>query len=61
MTVQFFQTRMGSKFFEADVPRIIEAINRLAAAMEEQCKEKTATALKSQEKSSPTTSSGEQS
>ena len=36
MGPEFFQTRMGQKFFEADVPNMIDAMNRLAKAIEEQ-------------------------
>ncbi len=36
MGPEFFQTRMGQKFFEADVPNMINAMNRLAKAIEEQ-------------------------
>jgi hypothetical protein len=35
---EFFQTGMGRKFYEHDVPKMIEATNRLAAAIEEQNK-----------------------
>ncbi len=31
---QFFQTRMGTRFYEADVPRIATALERIAAALE---------------------------
>jgi hypothetical protein len=31
---QFFETLMGRKFFEADVPRALRALERLAAAIE---------------------------
>lgn len=31
---EFFETRMGRKFFEMDVPDLTEAINRLASAIE---------------------------
>ncbi len=31
---EFFQTGMGRKFYEADVPRIAKGIERLAAALE---------------------------
>lgn len=34
MGPEFFQTGMGRKFYEADVPELIKAINRLAAAVE---------------------------
>jgi hypothetical protein len=30
MTIQFFQTRMGAKFYEVDVPRIARALERIA-------------------------------
>lgn len=30
----FFQTRMGQKFYEADVPRIANALERIADALE---------------------------
>jgi len=36
MGPEFFQTGMGRKFYEADVPKLIEAINRLATAIEKQ-------------------------
>ncbi len=32
--VPFHNTRMGVKFFEADIPRLIEGIERLAEAVE---------------------------
>lgn len=35
MGPDFFQTGMGRKFYEADVPELIKAINRLAAAVED--------------------------
>lgn len=31
---EFFQTMMGRKFYEADVPRIAKALERIAAALE---------------------------
>ena len=31
---EFFQTRMGQKFYEADVPRMIKALERIADALE---------------------------
>ena len=34
MGPEFFQTRMGQKFFEGDIPALIAAINRLADAVE---------------------------
>lgn len=36
MGPEFFQTGMGRKFYEADVPRIAKGIERLAAAIEKQ-------------------------
>lgn len=30
---EFFQTRMGQKFYEADVPRIVEALQSIAKEM----------------------------
>jgi len=36
MGPEFFQTGMGRKFYEADVPRIAKGIERLAAAVEKQ-------------------------
>lgn len=32
---QFFQTRMGAKFFQADIPRLIEALERIAKQLEQ--------------------------
>jgi hypothetical protein len=40
MGIEFFQTRMGSKFFEADLPRLIKAIERVADALAEKQPEK---------------------
>lgn len=34
MGVEFFQTLMGRKYFESDVPRIARALERIAKAME---------------------------
>ena len=34
MGIEFYQTQMGHKFFEADVPALIKAFNRYAEAME---------------------------
>jgi len=34
-TTQFFQTLMGRKFFEADVPRLVRAVERIADALEQ--------------------------
>jgi len=31
---QFFQSMRGAKFFEADVPRLIRALERIADALE---------------------------
>jgi hypothetical protein len=31
---EFFQTIMGRKFYEADVPRALKALERIAAALE---------------------------
>lgn len=36
MSTEFFRTRMGQKFYEADVPRIAKSLERLAEAMEKQ-------------------------
>lgn len=33
--MNFFQTRMGRKFFEGDIPKLIRAVDRLAQAVEE--------------------------
>lgn len=33
---EFFLTRMGSTFYEGSVPRIAKALERIAAALEEQ-------------------------
>jgi hypothetical protein len=30
----FFQTQMGRKFYEADVPRLVKALERIATALE---------------------------
>lgn len=32
----FFQTRMGQKYYEHDVPRIADALERIANALEKQ-------------------------
>ena len=32
---EFFQTQMGRKFFEADVPRALKAIERIADKLEQ--------------------------
>ena len=31
---EFFQTGMGHKFYDSDVPRIVKALERIAAALE---------------------------
>ena len=33
--MEFFQTVMGKRFFDAQIPNLIKAINRLADAVEE--------------------------
>lgn len=33
---EFFQTLMGKKFYDSDVPRIAKALERIAAALEQQ-------------------------
>lgn len=35
MSVDFYQTLMGKRFFEGQLPSLIKAINRLAEAVEE--------------------------
>lgn len=35
MAIQFHETVMGHRFFEQQLPQLIKAVNRLAAAMEE--------------------------
>ena len=32
---EFFQTMMGRKFYDADVPRLLAVLERIAAALEE--------------------------
>jgi len=34
MSIPFHETRMGRKFFEADVPRLIEVLERLVASLD---------------------------
>jgi hypothetical protein len=34
--INFFQTMMGRKFYESDVPRLVLALERIAIALEEQ-------------------------
>ncbi len=36
MSVKFVQTLMGRKFYQADVPRIIKALEKIANALEKQ-------------------------
>lgn len=36
MSYEFFQTVMGRKFYEYDIPRIAEALERIAKALERQ-------------------------
>lgn len=36
MSIQFFQSVMGHKFYEADVPHLIRALERIATALEKQ-------------------------
>ena len=33
---KFFQTRMGAKFFEGTVPRLVDALERIANALDDQ-------------------------
>lgn len=33
---EFYQTLMGRKFYEADVPRIVKALERIVIALEKQ-------------------------
>ena len=33
---EFYQTLMGRKFYDADVPRIVKALERIATALENQ-------------------------
>lgn len=32
--IQFFQSMMGKKFYESDIPRLIAALERIATALE---------------------------
>ncbi len=34
MGQEFFQTKMGSKFYSGDIPRMINALERIADALE---------------------------
>ena len=36
MAVEFFQTKMGQKYYNYDLPKLIESNTRLAAAIEKQ-------------------------
>lgn len=38
--IEFFQTVMGKKFYESDVPRIAKALERIASALETRAPEK---------------------
>jgi len=38
MAIEFFQTIMGRRYYESNLPRQIDAMNRLADAIEEQNK-----------------------
>jgi hypothetical protein len=38
---EFFQTRMGQKFFCHDIPNLIEAVTKLATAIENQNEKQT--------------------
>ena len=35
---EFYQTLMGRKFYDADVPRIVKALERIATVLENQNK-----------------------
>ena len=35
MSVDFYQSKMGKKFYEGDIPALVRAIERLADAIEE--------------------------
>ena len=37
--IEFFQTVMGRKFYEYDVPQLVDGIKRMAAALEKQKEE----------------------
>ena len=41
MSPEFFQTHMGRKFYEHDVPMLVEAILRVAVALEDVKKQLT--------------------
>ncbi len=36
MALDFFQTKMGQKYYNYDLPKLIESNNRLSAALEKQ-------------------------
>jgi len=38
--VEFFQTRMGRKFYEVDVPNIAKSLEKIANFLEKNAKEK---------------------
>ena len=38
MAIEFYQTKMGQKYYMHDLPKLIESQNRLAAAIEKQNK-----------------------
>ncbi len=38
MATEFFNTKMGQKYYMHDLPKLIESQNRLAAAIEKQNK-----------------------
>lgn len=37
--MEFYLTKMGHKFYTADVPRIARALERIADALEKQCED----------------------
>jgi len=44
MGPQFFETRMGRKFYEHDVPELIQVLNRIADLLEKKpCHQRTGT------------------
>ncbi len=40
MSIQFFKTSMGKKFIQGDVPRLINALERIEDKLEEKEKKK---------------------
>jgi hypothetical protein len=36
MAIEFFQTKMGQRYYNYDLPKLIESNTRLAAAIEKQ-------------------------